>query len=194
MATGLTDPARQVREAARPVLATLARGSRQINADDVDELESQVVVKVLARLAGGGEIEYLDRYSKQVACNAFYDRVRRRRVVEVLETKQGSDDAHDAVPWLERMAEAASASPSDQVIRREDARRHREHIAWALDQLTVAERSILLLRHDKGLDGRQIAELLGYKDARVVDTLAARARSRLMQYLSPSLQAWVKGN
>jgi RNA polymerase sigma factor (sigma-70 family) len=193
VATGLTDPALQVRQAVRPVLLALARGTPEINADDVEDLVSHVVERVLLRLVAGAKIEDLAAYSKKAARHAFYDRVGQRGVDD-LAPKEDAAQGEGGVPWLERVAHRAlSASPSDQLIAREDALRHKERITWAFQQLSVAERSILFLRHEECLDGEKIAELLGYKSAAVVDSLASRARTKLQRYLSPSLLGWALG-
>ena len=193
MATGLTDPARQVTAAVRPVLSALARGTSGVTADDVDDLVSHVVEKVLRRVAAGAEIHDLAAYSKQAARYAFYDHVEQRGAGE-LAPRDHPADGQGGDPWIERVAQRIlSDSPSNQVIAREDARRHQANILWAFQQLTVAERSILLLRHEDGLDGEEIAELLGYRNAAVVDSLASRARTKLRRYLSLTLQGWVDG-
>ena len=193
MASGLTDPARQVTAAVRPVLSALARGTPGVNADDVDDLVSQVVEKVLCRLAAGAEIHDLGPYSKQAARHIFYDHVGQRGGGELAPSERAAD-VQGGDPWIERVAQRIlSDSPSDQVIAREDARRHQANILWAFQHLSVEERSILFLRHDDGLDGEEIAELLAYRNAAVVDSLASRARTKLRRYLSPTLQGWVDG-
>ena len=192
MATGLTDPARQVSRAARPVLSALAGGTPAVKADDVDDLLSIVVEKVLRRLGREPAIEDLAAYSKKTARNAFNDHVRRRSADDVLASRDDAADGQGIGPWTVAHLVSA-ASPSDQVIAREDALRHSQRITWALQQLSVAERSVLFLRHEQGLDGEEIAELLGYKSAAVVDSTATRARTKLQRYLSPSLVGWALG-
>ncbi len=192
MATGLTDPAGQVIRAARPVLSALARGTPAVNVDDVDDLVSHVVEKVLRRLAREPKIEDLAAYSKRTARNAFYDHVGRRGADDLLAPTDDAANGQGIDPWTV-VHIVSSASTSEQVIAREDALRHSEHITWALQQLSVAERSVLLLRHEQGLDGEEIAELLGYKSAAVVDSTATRARTKLQGYLSPSLLGWALG-
>lgn len=187
MATGLTEPSERILQAVRPVLSALAQGTPSINADDVEDLTNHVVEKVLRRLGAGAQIRDLEVYAKQAARHAFYDQVEQRGALIELEPKHDSAEGQWS-SWLEQVAPLGlAASPSEQLIAGEDALRHQEAVIWALQQLSSAERSILVLRHSEGLDGKEIAEQLGYKSAAVVDTTAARARTKLERHLSPSL-------
>lgn len=194
MVTGLTDRARLIEQAVRPVVTALANGTPGVNQADVDDLVSEVTENVLRRVRAGAEIRDLGRYAKQAARYAFYGHVRRRRAAALLEPQRGPGERASYDDWLDRIAGVVvSGSPSAQVIGAEDAARHRERITWALGQLSAAELSILMLRHRDGLSGKEIAEILGYKNAAVVDTMAARARSKLADHLSPSLENWALG-
>lgn len=100
----------RVAGAARPVLAAMARGTPKVTLEDVDDLTSVVVVKVLDQLAQGKVIDDLEMYAKAVARNAFYGHVRRRGVNLTL-APAGGPDATDDTDWLEGMGRALGSVP-----------------------------------------------------------------------------------
>jgi RNA polymerase sigma factor (sigma-70 family) len=172
-------PVELIYEAATPVLRALTRND-PYGRDELEDLLATVTAKVLGRLNQGPPVEDVARYAKQVARNTFNDWLRHRQ-------------RHPETPWPNRSDgepvsfRAQQSSPSSVVARRDDQRRHAAAIRDGLDALSGTEREVLRLRYEEGRSAADVAKQLGYKNAAVVDTVAARARKKLADGLPPSL-------
>lgn len=81
-----------------------------------------------------------------------------------------------STPLVERLA-TSSLTPSSDVVRRDDQRRHAPMIVVALANLSEMERTVLKLRFVDGRTSTEVAELLGYKSEAVVNITVSRARN-----------------
>src|SRR5262249_41651812 len=79
---------------------------------------------------------------------------------------------------LAQLLLASGSAPGEQLARRELARRVRQ----ALDQLTEADRDVLLLRNFEGLSNQEVAQLLQIR-ARAASQRYGRALLRLRAIL-----------
>lgn len=190
MASGLTDPAQVIQQAAEPVLRALARGNALDHAE-VPDLLATVSERVLRRIRQGSEIEDLATYAKQTARNVFTDWLRsQRRGRRHRQPDEGPRSL--STPLVERLA-TSSLTPSSAVVRRDDQRRHALMIQAALAGLTAKERAVLELRFGEGRSSAEVAAILGYRSEAVVDVTASRARRKLRDWLPPSLMDPILG-
>ncbi|MGH8991306.1 MAG: RNA polymerase sigma factor [Acidimicrobiia bacterium] len=190
MASGLTDPAMVVQEAAKPVLRALA-GADPVDHDQVPDLLATVTERVLRRLRRGAEIEDLVTYAKQAARNVFSDWLRSKRRERTHRHRDGGPESL-STPLAERLA-ASSLTPSSAVVRRDDQRRHALMIQAAVAGLSAKERAVLQLRFVEGRTSAEVAEILGYRSPAVVDVTVSRARKKLRDQLPPSLMGPILG-
>ncbi len=134
----------------------------------------------LARFRGGSFRSWLFR----IATNACYDVHRRRKRHPILSIDQ-TDLAEEKLSPLDDFSSSGSM-PEIEYERHELARL----VQKALNRLEVDHRTIVILVDQQGLDYNEAAQILGIPVGTVKSRLA-RARLRLHQILSPSMELQV---
>lgn len=181
----------RARAAAEPVLLALAAGN-PADLQQVPDLLSRVTERLLALDQAGRPIADVERYAKQAARNAFRDSLRARRRQRVVGPGAGSP-SESAAPLVERLVDRAARTPASLVADDDERRRHAPQIKAAWEALTPTERAVLGLRHVEGRTAVEVAAVLGYRSAAVVDSTASRARRRLRDLLPEAVVEAVLG-
>ncbi len=120
--------------------------------------------------------------------NAFNDWLRsKRRQREPIHRDVSGEPS--STPVIDRVVDRLGRTPSSLVADDDDRRRQAPLIQAAWKSLTGVERAVLELRFVQGKPSSEVARLLGYRSAAVVDTTASRARKKLASRLPPSLMA-----
>lgn len=152
----------------RAVTGMLAARYRDLDPDSRYELYHEAWASVLKRRGDGVEIENLEGYligaADKLATKRVYGADSRRRV-----TFDPLDGPYSAMP-------DSGASPEEAVLAADEARR----VRMLIDELDGAERALLKLRLDLGLDPSEIRERLGLTD-RQYRRVAERAGKALLE-------------
>ena len=164
----LDDKLQAAQAAAQRVLNALAIGQGDAKASLAD-MEAAVLERVFRKLQAGEEIHDVKAYAKQVARRIYVDWHRQR----------ARDKRYKPV-------DPPLMTPASLVVQNDDQRRHAADIQRALAGLSALDQAVVQLR-DEGSSSAEIAELLGYKSAAVVDTKLSRIRRRLEHELPMSL-------
>jgi len=122
----------------------------------------------------------LKTYLARSTTNECIDRLRRakrRRTVSL-----------EAMEAAETLAGKDGQTPMERMKRKELG----ELINWALDQLSVRQRKVIVLSFSEGLSYAEIAQVLDCEEV-TVRTHLHRARQRLQKILGPHLSEFEKG-
>lgn len=179
-----------VRDAAHPVLRSLARGDA-LDQAEVPDLLNIVTERVLARRRAGHQIDDLALYAKQAARNVFRDWLRRKRRQREHVHRHVSSESSTSL--LDRLYDSNSLTPSSLVAQHDDQRRHAPMIRDAFASLSPTERAVFDLRFAQGRSSAEVAQILGYNSPGVVDTTVSRARKKLRDRLPQSLMDPILG-
>lgn len=149
----------------------------------VEDMVQTVVENVTRQVAHGADIRNLAAYTTRAARNTLNGLLRKRqgRPVHI-----GVVDAFVERDLGELALDRTGASTSLDVIERESRARHSRIIAEMLGEdgpLNSTETQVLLLRHEEGRSSAEVADILGLAGPGSVDTIASRARKKLLDHL-----------
>ena len=175
-----TDDERAYRAHERAVTGMLAARYRDLDPDSRYELYHEAWASVLKRRGDGVEIENLEGYligaADKLASKRVYGADARRRV-----TFDPVDGPYSAVP-------DAGESPEEVVLAADEARR----VRMLIDELDGAERALLKLRLDLGLEPSEIRERLGLTDRQYRRVAERAGKALLDQFRAFDSGAWAK--
>ena len=164
----------------RAVTGMLAARYRDLDPDSRYELYHEAWASVLKRRGDGVEIENLEGYligaADKLASKRVYGADARRRV-----TFDPVDGPYSAVP-------DAGASPEEAVLAADEARR----VRMLIDELDGAERALLKLRLDLGLEPSEIRERLGLTPRQYRRVAERAGKALLDQFRAFDSGAWAK--
>ena len=159
----------------------LAARYRDLDPDSRYELYHEAWASVLKRRGDGVEIENLEGYligaADKLASKRVYGADARRRV-----TFDPVDGPYSAVP-------DAGESPEEAVLAADEARR----VRMLIDELDGAERALLKLRLDLGLEPAEIRERLELTDRQYRRVAERAGKALLDQFRAFDSGAWAKG-
>lgn len=162
------------------VTGMLAARYRDLDPDSRYELYHEAWASVLKRRGDGVEIENLEGYligaADKLASKRVYGADSRRRV-----TFDPVDGPYSAVP-------DTGASPEEAVLAADEARR----VRMLIDELDGAERALLKLRLDLGLEPSEIRERLGLTDRQYRRVVERAGKALLDQFRAFDSGAWAK--
>ena len=174
------DDERAYRAHERAVTGMLAARYRDLDADSRYELYHEAWASVLKRRGDGVEIENLERYlvgaADKLASKRVFGADSRRRV-----TFDPVDGPYSAVP-------DAGQSPEETVLAADEARR----VRMLIDELDGAERALLKLRLDLGLEPSEIRERLGLTDRQYRRVAERAGKALLEQFKAFDSGAWAR--
>ncbi len=169
------------RDHERSVLAMLSTRYRDLDPDGRRELYHEAWASVLKRRRDGAEIESLRAYllgaADKLAAKRVYGADARRR--------QTFDPSAPGFAGLPDTGE----QPEDTVLAADEARR----VHMFIDELDEAERALLKLRLDLGLDPPEIRERLGLTDRQYRRTAERAGKSLLAQFRAFDRGEWARG-
>jgi DNA-directed RNA polymerase specialized sigma24 family protein len=164
----------------RAVTGMLAARYRDLDSDSRYELYHEAWASVLKRRGDGVQIDNLEGYlmgaADKLASKRVYGADSRRRV-----TFDPVDGRYAAVP-------DTGQSPEEAVLAADEARR----VRMLIDELDGAERALLKLRLDLGLDPSEIRERLGLTDRQYRRVAERAGRALLDQFRALDSGAWAK--
>jgi DNA-directed RNA polymerase specialized sigma24 family protein len=164
----------------RAVTGMLAARYRDLDSDSRYELYHEAWASVLKRRGDGVEIHNLEGYligaADKLASKRVYGADSRRRV-----TFDPVDGPYSAVP-------DAGQSPEEAVLAADEARR----VRMLIDELAGAERAVLKLRLDLGLEPSEIRERLGLTDRQYRRVAERAGKALLEQVRAFDSGAWAK--
>jgi len=165
---------RAVVERYQRLLYSIAYGMLGDHAE-ADDAVQEVFIRFFRKADKVRDAEALKSYLARSTTNECIDRLRRakRRPLVSLE---GS-----GISWT--LAEPAGRTPEDRMRRKE----LEALIRWALDQLSLRQRRVIVLSLTEGLSYAEIAKVLGCEEV-TVRTHLHRARKRLQELLGPRLR------
>lgn len=137
--------------------------------DEAMELTQDVFVRAWQALPGWRPEARFSTWLLQIARNAAFDQLRRRRVVQFAPLDDGLDVADGAPGPEERYA----------------SRQRQTRLEHALLRIAAEHREILLLREVEDLSYGELAAVLGVAEGTVKSRLA-RARAALLEHFRPS--------
>ncbi len=130
-------------------------GSRE----DAEDLLQEVFLRVIRTLPGYRHEGKFEGWLFRIAANLGRDRIRRaRRTPTIISMSGGREEQNDSeAPTDWDCSDQGEASPEKPVMRREQV----DHMRAALEQLPVAEREVIMLRHYSAMSFAEIAALMG---------------------------------
>ncbi len=180
----LTDPRsdeQAYRDHERSVLAMLSTRYRDLDPDSRRELYHEAWASVLKRRREGLEIESLRAYLIGAA-----DKLAAKRVYGADARRRQTFDP--GAPGYAGLADTAE-QPDETVLAADEARR----VHMLIDELDEAERALLKLRLDLGLDPPEIRERLGLTDRQYRRTAERARKSLLAQFRAFDRGEWARG-
>lgn len=169
------------REHERSVLAMLSTRYPDLDPDGRRELYHEAWASILKRRAEGAEIQNVRAYllgaTDKLAAKRVYGADARRRLT--FDPKG---------PRFSRLPDLAPP-PDEAVVASDEARR----VRMLVDELGEAERAVLKLRIDLGLDPPEIRERLGLTERQYRRTAERAGRSLLAQFRAFDRGDWARG-
>lgn len=180
----LSDPGadeRAYREHERVVLAMLAMRYRTLDPDGRRELYHEAWASVLQRRREGVQVDSLRAYLIGAA-----DKLASKRVHGADARRRQTFD-----PSSSRFASLADAGeqPDEVVMAADEARR----VHMFIEELDQAERALLKLRLDSGLDPTEIRERLGLTERQYRRTAERAGKALLAQFRAFDRGEWARG-
>ncbi len=178
--TRANDDERAYRAYERAVTGMLATRYRDLDSDSRYELYHEAWASVLKRREQGVAIDNLEGYligaADKLASKRVYGADSRRRT-----TFDPVDGPYSAVP-------DSGQSPEEAVLAADEARR----VRMLIDELDGAERALLKLRLDLGLEPAEIRERLGLTDRQYRRVAERAGKALLEQFRAFDSGAWAR--
>jgi RNA polymerase sigma-70 factor (ECF subfamily) len=121
---------------------------------DAEDLLQEVFVRLVRTLGDYKHDGRFDAWLFRMATNLVRDRVRRIRALRAAGMEAGGGQGVEVLPCH---PDHRATDPAEAVYRTEQL----DRLQWAIEQLSEAEREVILLRHFSQLSFRQIAEVMG---------------------------------
>lgn len=147
---------------------------------EADDVVQQVFIRFFEKAERVRRAQALKTYLARSVTNECIDRLRK--------TKRRKTISLDELGIPELLPLEDGRTPQDTMKRKE----LRELIQWALDQLSIRQRKVVVLTFTEGLTYGEIAEVLKCEEV-TVRTHLHRARKRLQELLGPRLRAMEAG-
>ena len=141
-------------------------GSKQ----DAEDLSQEVFIKAFCSLDKFKGNASLNTWLYRITLNAFIDQKRKKSVLKYSRDWE-CGPTYDESPY--------SGNPETYA----ESQQIQQHVEQALRQLTPRERSVFVLRHYRGMAGKEVAELLKISQG-TVKSLIFRAVKKLRKELS----------
>lgn len=125
--------------------------------DDAEDLLQELFLRVVRTIDRYEHEGQLEAWLFRIATNLVRDRFRRAKRTPVHRSLDVEDgDGRPQATWTGELADPATASPSDDVERREDV----DRMQRALGELPRREREAVMLRHFSQLSFAQVADVM----------------------------------
>jgi len=146
---------------------------------DAEDLSQEVFLKAYRALARFKGEATLSSWLYRITLNAFLDRSRKLSFRKEKEQQQIEEAEGTIASSIKDAPSAMLATPENYA----ESKQIQHHIDTALEQLTPKERAVFVMRHYKGMPGKQVGTLLNISEG-TVKSLLFRAIKKLQKILS----------
>ncbi|MCP5104374.1 MAG: RNA polymerase sigma factor [bacterium] len=146
-------------------------GSQQ----DAEDLSQDVFLKAFRSMHTFKGQASLGTWLYRITLNTFLDR-KRKKSYDAEKNSRELDDVLSAEPVFE--GNPSTGNPENYA----ESRQIQMHIEQALEKLSPRERSVFIMRHYQGMQGKAVGELLGISEG-TVKSLLSRAIKKLQNVL-----------